>query len=60
MVGLGILFGFVLVVAGLLISAGLLGHGNPVLLALGFLLMAACAIWGMQPGFLAPRSDDER
>jgi hypothetical protein len=55
MVGLGIAFGAVVVLAGLLIMVGLM-RDHPVLLGLGFLLMALCAIYGVQPGFPGGRT----
>ena len=57
MVGLGILFGLVVLVAGSLIAFGLIG-GNGFVIGLGFLLLALCAIFGVQPGFLGRRTDN--
>ena len=58
MVGLGIAFGAVVLIAGLLIMAGLILE-YPVLLGLGFVLLALCAIFGVQPGFLGRRPGAE-
>ncbi len=57
MAGLGLLFGFVVLVAGLLIVLGMIG-ANGFVIGLGFLLLALCAIFGIQPGFLGPRSGE--
>ena len=55
MVALGIAFGAVVLIAGLLIMAGLILE-HPVLLGVGFVLLALCAIFGVQPGFLSRRT----
>lgn len=51
------MFGFVVLVAGLLIAFGLMGSSNPLLIGAGFVLIAACAIFGMQPHFMNPNRD---
>jgi hypothetical protein len=58
MIALGIAFGAVVLVAGLLIMVGLTRE-HPVLLGLGFVLMALCAIYGVQPGFPGRRTGAE-
>lgn len=52
MVGMGILFGFVMLLAGILIMVGFISKVG-IWLALGFLLLGACCLFGVQPGFLA-------
>jgi hypothetical protein len=55
MVALGIAFGAVVLAAGLLIMLGLILE-QPLVLGLGFVLMALCAIFGVQPGFPGRRT----
>lgn len=57
MLGLGILFGLVVLGAGGLVALGLIAQ-NRLVLAAGFLLMAACAIFGTQPGWPFRSRDD--
>jgi hypothetical protein len=56
MAGLGIAYGFVVLVAGILIAWGL-GAENRWLLGVGFVVIALCAIYGVQPGFLGRNKD---
>ena len=56
MVGLGIAFGAVVLLAGVLIAWGL-GAENRWLLGSGFVLLALCSIYGVQPGFLNRTKD---
>lgn len=53
---LGLLFGLVVTIAGTLIMVGLWTE-LPLLLGSGFLLLALCSIYGLQPKFL--RGDQE-
>jgi hypothetical protein len=54
----GFFYGLVVLLAGILVATGFFGeHENPILLGLGFVLFAACAIFGMQPGFMNPNKD---
>ena len=48
MVAFGILFGLVIFVGGLLFAFGLIGD-QKILIGVGLLLLAACAIFGVQP-----------
>ena len=48
MVGYGILFGLVVLLGGLLFAFGLIGD-QKVLIGVGLLLLALCAIFGVQP-----------
>jgi hypothetical protein len=50
MVAFGILFGLVVLLAGLLFAFGLMGD-QKLLIGLGLLLLALCAIFGVQPDF---------
>lgn len=62
MVGRGLLFGAMVLLAGILIMVGLitLTRGGGIWLLLGFVLIAACALLGTNPSFLSsprrPRS----
>lgn len=57
MAATGLLFGVVVLIAGVLIMVGLV-QDSAVLLAPGFLLLALCAIYGVQPSFLRPHDGD--
>jgi hypothetical protein len=57
MVGLGIFYGLVVLVAGLLFAFGLMGEQNRILIGLGLLLLALCAIFGTQPDWPVKRRD---
>lgn len=57
MVGLGVAFGLVVLLAGILITVGLTAE-NGVVLTIGFVLLAACAIAGVNPGFLTGSRKD--
>ena len=46
--GMGILFGIVLVIGGLLFAFGLMGD-KPILIGAGLLWLALTAIFGLQP-----------
>lgn len=46
--GVGIMFGLVVLIGGLLFAFGLIGD-QKVLLALGFLVLGLSAIFGVQP-----------
>jgi len=48
MVAFGIFFGLAVLVAGLLFAFGLMGD-QKLLIGLGLLLLALCAIFGVQP-----------
>lgn len=52
----GILFGLIVTVAGTLIMVGLWTE-LPLVLGAGFVLLALCSIYGLQPSFL--RGDDD-
>ena len=54
MVGFGILIGLVVLVAGLLFAFGLMGD-QKVLIGVGLLLLALCAIFGVQPDWPVKR-----
>jgi hypothetical protein len=55
---LGFLFGVTVLVAGTLVAVGFFGEkANPLLVGLGFVLFALCAIFGVQPGFMNPDRD---
>ena len=64
MVGFGILFGLVILLGGLTFAFGLMGD-RPPLIAAGLLILALCAIFGVQPdwpfkrrtGSTPPRTD---
>ena len=57
MVGFGILFGLVIFLAGLTFAFGLMGD-RPLLIAAGLLLLALCAIFGVQPDWPFKRRTD--
>lgn len=46
----GVLFGLVVLLGGVLFALGLMGD-QKILIALGLLLLALCAIYGVQPDF---------
>jgi hypothetical protein len=48
MVGFGILYGLVILLGGLLFAFGLMGD-QKLLIGLGLLTLALCAIFGVQP-----------
>jgi hypothetical protein len=48
MVGLGILFGLVVLLSGVVFAFGLMGD-KPLLIALGLVMLALCSIFGLQP-----------
>ncbi len=50
MVGVGIALGLAVLVAGLMVTFGLIAQ-NRLVLGLGFALLALCAIYGLQPGW---------
>ena len=54
MVGFGILFGLVVVLGGLLFAFGLMGD-QKLLIGIGLLLLALCAIFGLQPDWPVKR-----
>jgi len=54
MVGFGILFGLVVLLGGLLFAFGLMGD-QKFLIGIGLLLLALCAIFGVQPDFPVKR-----
>ena len=56
MVGLGIVFGLVVLLAGVLFAVGLMGD-HRVLIGVGLLLLAVCAIFGTQPDWPVKRRD---
>ncbi len=53
---MGVAFGLVVLVAGLLIAYGLVS-ANGIVLAVGFVLIGLCAIFGMQPGWPGGSTD---
>ena len=57
MVGLGLLFGLVVLMAGLLFAIGMMGEQNRFLIGIGLLLLAVCAIFGTQPDWPVKRRD---
>jgi hypothetical protein len=61
MTGTGIAFGLIVLIGGLIFAFGFFGpgpHGNPVLIGIGLFIFTVCAIFGMQPGFLASPDKD--
>jgi hypothetical protein len=54
MVGFGILFGLVVLLGGLLFAFGLIGD-QKILIGAGLLLLALCAIFGVQPDWPVKR-----
>jgi hypothetical protein len=48
MIGFGILFGLAILLGGLLFAFGLMGD-QKLLIGLGLLTLALCAIFGVQP-----------
>ena len=48
MIGFGILYGLVVLLGGLLFAFGLMGD-QKLLIGLGLLMLALCAIFGVQP-----------
>ena len=50
MTGLAIAYGLVVLVAGLIFSFGLMGD-QKIFIGVGLLLLALCAIFGVQPDF---------
>jgi C4-dicarboxylate transporter len=54
MIGFGILIGLVVLVGGLLFAFGLMGD-QKILIAAGLLLLALCAIFGVQPDWPVKR-----
>jgi hypothetical protein len=59
MVGLAIAYGLVVVIGGLLLMFGLMGDGErKILVAAGLLVLALCAIFGLQPDFPTKRRPD--
>lgn len=59
MVRLALLYGFLVLLAGVLVTIGLITQ-NGIWLVPGFILFAFCAIFGMQPSFMSGRPRDER
>jgi hypothetical protein len=57
MLGMGLVYGLVVLLGGLLFAAGLLGEQNRVLIGVGLLLLAVCAIYGTQPDWPTRRRD---
>jgi hypothetical protein len=57
MVGLGIVYGLVVLIAGLLFAFGLVGDQNRILIGVGLVLLALCAIFGTQPDWPVKRRD---
>jgi hypothetical protein len=57
MVGFGILFGLVILCGGLLFAFGLIGD-QKILIGAGLLLLALCAIFGVQPDWPVKRRMD--
>jgi Zn-dependent protease with chaperone function len=57
MLGLGIVYGLVVLVAALLFAFGLTGEQNRILIGVGLLLLALCAILGTQPDWPVKRRD---
>jgi hypothetical protein len=55
--GLGIVFGLVVLVGGLVFAFGLM-KDTPVLIAIGLLILAASSIFGVQPDFPIKRRTD--
>jgi hypothetical protein len=59
MVGLAIAYGLVVLLGGLLLMLGLMGDGErKLLIAGGLLVLAMCAIFGLQPDFPTKRRPD--
>lgn len=59
MIKTGIIFGLIVLLAGILITVGLI-TGNSVVLLSGFALIGLTAIFGMQPGIMpGTRRDDD-
>ncbi len=54
---MAILFGIVVLVAGILITVGLVAQVH-LALAAGFVLIGLCAIYGLQPDWPSARSGD--
>jgi hypothetical protein len=54
MIGPGILFGLVVLLGGLLFAFGLMGD-QKILIGAGLLLLALCAIFGVQPDWPVKR-----
>lgn len=54
MVGFGILAGLVVLLGGLLFAFGLMGD-QKILIGAGLLLLALCAIFGLQPDWPVKR-----
>ena len=50
MTGLAIAYGLVVLVAGLIFAFGLMGD-QKIFIGVGLLLLALCAIFGVQPDF---------
>ena len=57
MVGLGIVYGLVVLLAALLFAFGLTGEQNRILIGVGLVLLALCAILGTQPDWPVKRRD---
>ena len=57
MVGLGIVYGLVVLIAALLFAFGLMGEQNRILIGVGLVLLALCAIFGTQPDWPVKRRD---
>lgn len=58
MVRLALLYGFLVLLAGVLLTVGLITNGG-IWIALGFILFAFLAIFGMQPSFMSGRPRDD-
>jgi hypothetical protein len=59
MVGMAIAYALVVLTGGVLFMIGLMGDGqNKVLIAAGLLVLALCAIYGLQPDFPRRRRPD--
>ncbi len=57
MVGLAIAYGLVVLVGGLIFAFGLMGD-QKILIGVGLLMLALCAIFGVQPDFPMRRRGD--
>jgi hypothetical protein len=57
MVWLGIVYGLVVLLSGLCFAFGLMGEENRILIGVGLLLLALCAIFGTQPDWPVKRRD---
>jgi hypothetical protein len=57
MLGLGIVYGLVVLLAGLCFAFGLMGEQNRILIGVGLVLLALCAILGTQPDWPVKRRD---